>query len=541
MPDIRVSFQGGGAFLAAMLPIADAIDTVRKDRLIRIEGVSGTSAGSICAALLAGRCDFDELRLNLKNKLEFFAKDLAGPLYHRKLDYFNQIYIIVKVLLGHELIDIRKMENFISYLLSFNKIKHSDISEFNNDMTESNLYITRSKLSSKYFEVCTSGNIVKSILDSCSIPFAMKGHRSVRFHDYVDGGLCENLPVSCFDIEKNIPIFGVSASNKNAHIDVRDPISYVIGLLSMTSGYSVVRSRESIGDSFYLNETVPFEFHHISRAVEWFLNDTNYDSIKKKYLEHFNGFCEYYRVSHIGPVFMVGRTSNVKRDQDINELSRRISNGKDWEILDSTMVVTANSADPLITRTKTDIIQIIGRVKAKDDSLSIYRGHVHLANNEIHPTAWSVFNETKQCSVGFRAIHYKDNYNLMPSFDPCDLLFDDPHRDISENDIIEIRATMPTLPSSNMANLRSDGDFIRMTNQHTAETQMYIILRYPAALGSLRIQARRDNAVEFDELEAADLQPFSDPMGTAFRTVGVRSRNRVKQKDTLSVEFVREA
>jgi predicted acylesterase/phospholipase RssA len=63
IPRVQLAFQGGGAKLLAMLPVAHAFsDCVHHEKIIEISAVAGTSAGSICAGLLAKNCDFNKLR-----------------------------------------------------------------------------------------------------------------------------------------------------------------------------------------------------------------------------------------------------------------------------------------------------------------------------------------------------------------------------------------------------------------------------------------------------------------------------------------------
>ena len=60
-PKLQFAFQGGGAKFIAMLPAAAAISHFAKKGKIDISAVAGTSAGAICAALIAANCDFEKL------------------------------------------------------------------------------------------------------------------------------------------------------------------------------------------------------------------------------------------------------------------------------------------------------------------------------------------------------------------------------------------------------------------------------------------------------------------------------------------------
>ena len=75
-PDIQIAFQGGGAKFITMLPVAAAFQACERAGVINIKSLAGTSAGAICAALIAAECDFDQLRTYLIS---------AGPAHVNKL------------------------------------------------------------------------------------------------------------------------------------------------------------------------------------------------------------------------------------------------------------------------------------------------------------------------------------------------------------------------------------------------------------------------------------------------------------------------
>jgi predicted acylesterase/phospholipase RssA len=54
---VQLAFQGGGARLAQLLPIAEAVSELRTKKKIEISRVAGTSAGAIIAVLLAAEAN----------------------------------------------------------------------------------------------------------------------------------------------------------------------------------------------------------------------------------------------------------------------------------------------------------------------------------------------------------------------------------------------------------------------------------------------------------------------------------------------------
>ena len=59
---VQLAFQGGGAKVVALLAAAEAIQDACRQNLISVSRVSGTSAGSIVACLLAGEINIGEVR-----------------------------------------------------------------------------------------------------------------------------------------------------------------------------------------------------------------------------------------------------------------------------------------------------------------------------------------------------------------------------------------------------------------------------------------------------------------------------------------------
>ena len=81
--DIQIAFQGGGAKFIAMLPIAEAFQASQAAGKINIKAVSGTSAGALCAALLAADCNFKELKAYLIAAGPNHVEKLMGPDYQQ--------------------------------------------------------------------------------------------------------------------------------------------------------------------------------------------------------------------------------------------------------------------------------------------------------------------------------------------------------------------------------------------------------------------------------------------------------------------------
>src|SRR5262245_52770709 len=72
---VQIAFQGGGARFVEMLPIAHAFSLAHEKNLL-ITRVGGSSAGSICAALVARNADFVRVRQFIRTHGKARVKEL---------------------------------------------------------------------------------------------------------------------------------------------------------------------------------------------------------------------------------------------------------------------------------------------------------------------------------------------------------------------------------------------------------------------------------------------------------------------------------
>lgn len=537
MPNIRVSFQGGGAYLAKMIPIAHAISNVERSGEIKIDGVAGASAGAICAALLASDCDFSALRVTMKKTLETEMRDLAKGFYG-DVSSHTKIIAITKALLGFDLISRPKLSTFVERLLSHGRVVHSDVNTYHTGVTTPNLFIARSKLTPDYLEISQHGDLVGLVVDSCSVPFALKGFRAAREQNYVDGGMCENLPVKCFDSEDDIPLFAVSVSdNRNDAGSKMGSAGYLMKLFSMMIGYSVGRSRSVVGQGLCLIEEADFGFEEIGKAVDWFLDDDKYEAVLRKHEAKLRGFSETYRLSTAGHQFLGGKNTLSKRNRDMKVLTGAIDLSDAWTIESSAMVITAHSATS--ASVKPDTIKTISRVISEGSAPAAYRGHIRLAGADLHPTSWKVVNLSKDRSIPFHAIHFQDPEVGGTLVDPCYLVFEDPKRDIQTGDQLEIHSIMPSLPEEGMSGLINGQDFVEFTNHHKEAVTISVVLRYPLELGMIGQVKYSASSLDFREITQGELQNFSVMEDVDFRIVGVTSKLHAYEHEKLSINFVR--
>jgi NTE family protein len=157
---VGVALSGGGSRGAAHLGALKALEELGVD----IQVVSGTSAGSIAAALYASGLSTDEIYKIMKDK---------------KFIDFAKIILPVDGLMNLD--NLRKNLNEI--------IKKKDFSDM-----KKKLYIALTNLYSGEVEYMKSGNVIDAVIASSSIP-VLFSPVEINGQKYVDGGVLDNLPI----------------------------------------------------------------------------------------------------------------------------------------------------------------------------------------------------------------------------------------------------------------------------------------------------------------------------------------------------------
>jgi hypothetical protein len=101
--------------------------------------------------------------------------------------------------------------------------------------------------------------MLDAVVNSCAVPFLFRTYRDIEAYRYVDGGLCDNLPVSLLDDRSSGhgPIFAISPFEVDAPPPafgkVQEPaaaskqlVGYLGALFSAPINHSVNRSRERV-------------------------------------------------------------------------------------------------------------------------------------------------------------------------------------------------------------------------------------------------------------------------------------------------------
>jgi NTE family protein len=157
---VGIALSGGGSRGVAHLGALKAFEELG----VNIHVVSGTSAGSIAAALYASGLSTDEIYKMMKDK--------------KFIDY-AKIILPVDGLMNLD--NLRKNLNEL--------IKKKDFSEM-----PKKLYIALTNLYTGEVEYKSSGNVIDAVIASSSIPILFSPVE-INGQKYVDGGVLDNLPI----------------------------------------------------------------------------------------------------------------------------------------------------------------------------------------------------------------------------------------------------------------------------------------------------------------------------------------------------------
>ncbi len=188
---IRVAFQGGGARVAALLPVVQALIEREQDGDIEITATAGSSAGSIAAVLLAANANIGALRQYLSTINVDVLHSILPPTPNTLIQKFKVVFQLFfrrrpivreKVLLE----TIKELMNVAGVPETLGKLKRQ-------------CYIIASDLGGQGKAVFDNTStpeiqIARAIADSCGLPFIHKTPLGAFNSHLVDGGLLDNLP-----------------------------------------------------------------------------------------------------------------------------------------------------------------------------------------------------------------------------------------------------------------------------------------------------------------------------------------------------------
>ncbi|QSE96406.1 patatin-like phospholipase family protein [Fulvivirga lutea] len=232
--NIGLVLSGGGARGIAHLGVLKALE----EHNIKIDVISGTSAGAIIGALYAGGLSINEI---LKLLIELKPMRFIQPALNTK--------------------GLLKMEVIEKFLISY-------LPENSFDTLTIPLYIAATNLKSGKTEYFNQGHLVPAICASSCIPVLFN---PVQYNDelYIDGGILNNLPVEAIRDKTKI-VIGVHSNPIDRNFELKNFSSGLERALMLAITSNVYQSSKNCNFLIEPNGLEPFKVLDISKAEEIF-------------------------------------------------------------------------------------------------------------------------------------------------------------------------------------------------------------------------------------------------------------------------------
>lgn len=322
---VQIAFQGGGAKLCALMAVGQALQDAH-GKSIEIKRVSGTSAGSIVAALVASKKPIDQIR---KELIAGHGERMVKA-YTLKWPRLLSLWMIAT---GRPLRSQKQLRDWLDSIFDTKELQIGAISK----ESKIGLIIPSTDLAeAKAIPEAQVKDVKLAILNSTNIPFFFGAWKtpSGRY----DGGLCENLPVDLLreeieEYSENIiaisfePLTGRSPSGT---------LSFALSLLDSAISTAERKTRlslhpanihyidTSIGtfdfeDAFRSGLNDKYELAYI-RATQWIANWVRFKKDGKRQLK-----VDPWLEENPTAQFLLRQVGKVYRDIEQKKLIRYLS------------------------------------------------------------------------------------------------------------------------------------------------------------------------------------------------------------------------
>lgn len=283
---IALSYQGGGAKLASLVAVANAAFHEAPSLGLRIESVSGTSAGAIAAAITASGVDPDLFRKRLVD---------IGPKYIKKLTPWLVSWpmvgtpvSIIRALCGFPILRRHVLRRFLLELFNIDGKELRKIGDLVLPIS-----IFAADLQTRRLVEYGSDpeqSLIDVLVNSASIPFFLHEYRSSEM--VVDGGLVNNLPIRhLIEGRSKDAVIAVSFKDGPATPNDKKLKSYLDMLISTAIDSHVHIARSSIPENnihLVMTNTQTLDF---AGAIANDLSDQGFAN----HASRFAGFLSDYR------------------------------------------------------------------------------------------------------------------------------------------------------------------------------------------------------------------------------------------------------
>ncbi len=537
-PRIQIAFQGGGAKLVAMLPVAAAFKKCHDEGVIKISAVSGASAGAICAGLIAGDADFKEVIDFLRSSGQEFvrkivsaeAREFSDLMQQSKWDKFKYIlqngpFLYRIIIGGHPILEEGEFKKFIKEIFKSAKSKRIEKCKIK-------LHINASNIVAQENANIENGYIYSAVADSASIPLAFRSFRALSKSHLVDGGLCQNLPTDILVQNGPEPIFVVFPDHDDEPKEISNILQYCFSLFSASINHNVHRSRQNVSDAFSIPAACDYGTFDFDAALEKLRDEDWYINAFKGYERQIRDFSKTYGTVNSDKQY---RYADVDGKDEYMSALDMMSRDYDTyiEYESGRFHVTVN-CDRFYTDKEdapdrpADNIVKTAVIKVKKEGFRYYRSFlgVDSETKKPRPTVWAARNLRTNRELDISVLALKGDASGPNAGKHCLVVFNKADEQISVGDEIEVIDSSYSRDGMIEMNRRRN-DFISLHNAHGIVTKkVELVISYPRSLGIYKMllgdsssQINRESVqeIEFSE-EEKKLRPD-------FINIGIETKN----------------
>jgi predicted acylesterase/phospholipase RssA len=514
--DIQIAFQGGGAKFIAMLPIAEAFQASQIAGKINIKAVSGTSAGALCAALLAADCNFKELKTYLIAAGPNHVENLMGPDYQQlrhlvdskwyaKLPALLSSASVLKNLYyeGTPILQEAEFGVFLDKILSFCAKGNLKIEQ----LLPKKLSIIATNLTEGTGFTYTSGSLKSALRDSCALPLAFRSFAALTTNHHVDGGLCDNLPIDSLMGDVTAPIFAVFPEETGDPAAIKSLYAYMLALFSAAIENNVKRAKSNISEAFRVPVKAGYSTFGFKEALEQLSNTDWYDRILNETKNRLADFSNNYGILQSTNQIRFTDT-NTKNDYAaaLERISQDYDEHCDHE--SAQLIVRMNCAERLTETSDTtnrpaENIRKIARLRVKSGNFRYFRS---AAVGAGHASVWKAYNVSKESEIPIRVLSLEIPFQYNTG---CLVEFVDAEKWISEGDEIAVNSIHYEKDVLKLLNMGKP-DFLGVSNPHKHTIgKTEIILMYPMVLGSFDMKLN----TKMSNVDSSSVERFDPKLG----------------------------
>lgn len=537
IPSIQLAFQGGGAKLAVMLPVADAFITAQSRGLVKVKAVSGTSAGAICAALVACGANLIDVRRFLVDHGDNWIAALVPPELQNsisdgeKIGWLSMLFHLKKIravlFKGEPVLNSKALTDFLRELIKAGTGSYSQKIE----TCEAKLTVIASNIIASQAVRHSNGDLVSALADSCSLPILFRSFNSLSQSHNVDGGICDNLPVEELLKDRQTPVFAIFPTSTLDVPLISNIVAYFLALLSASINHGVARSIAMVSAPFRFELSTDLGLLDFKKALEHLKNQDWYESRKAEALNRIESFSKSFGVTNSPHEARVLDVVDIGQYEDaLTELTAAFASK--FEVCRARFAVRVNcdkrlaDGDTLKARIA-DTVTRLTEIKILVDDVMCYRANLAMDDDTVVPTVWSARNKTTGIDIPIRALPLKPRDYGGGKAKHCLIQFVNPKKYLTKDDIVEIRSVYHSTSAADMSPLnKGQSDFFGFTNTDlNSITRAELILFYPQRLGQLMILSHPQRSTRLDGKKIEFEKSQTDMIENGFDAVGIFVNN----------------